>query len=196
MSYSFRERLGQEPEEIYFRYHLRLADDWNPAVDGGKLPGLAATYGKAAWGGRRADPLVGWSLRGQFGRAPSPENPLHGTSTIGTYAYHAEMDDDYGDSWYWTLGVRGVLERNRWYCLEQYVKVNTPGANDGVLRAWVDDALAFERADLRVRDVASIRIERVWMNVYHGGTARADRDLHAYIDNVVIARKPIGCTSG
>ena len=30
------------------------------------------------------------------------------------------------------------LENNRWYCVEQYAKMNTPTQNDGVLRVWVD----------------------------------------------------------
>lgn len=196
MGFDFKDKLGYEPEEVYFRYYLRFADDWIPTVDGGKLPGLAGTYGRAGWGGRRADPLTGWSMRGSFNRAPSAANPLYGRTTIGTYAYHAETEDNFGDLWYWTGDGLGVLERNRWYCLEQYFRVNTPGSRDGVLRAWIDGALAFEKTDVRVRDLDSLKIERVWMDVYHGGTATAARDMHLYIDNVVVARKPICCIGG
>ncbi len=39
MRYKFIDKLGYEPEEVYFRYYLRLASDWNPTTDGGKLPG-------------------------------------------------------------------------------------------------------------------------------------------------------------
>ncbi len=193
MGFDFKTKLGHEPEEAYFRYYLRFGDDWDPTVDGGKLPGLSGTYGKAGWVGRKADPSVGWSMRGQFNRAPSFANPLHGHTTIGTYAYHAAMEDNFGDHWYWMKDGLGVLERNRWYCVEQYFKVNTPGKADGSLRGWIDGALAFEKNDVYVRDLPSVRIERVWMNVYHGGTAVADRDMHLYIDNVVVAKKPIGC---
>lgn len=196
MGFDFKDKLGYEPEEVYFRYYLRFADDWDPTVDGGKLPGLAATYGKAGWGGRRADPSIGWSMRGHFNRALSSSNPLHGRTTIGTYAYHADMDDQFGDAWDWMNDGLGVLERNHWYCLEQYFKVNAVGAKDGVLWAWVDGALALEKTGIYVRDVDSIKIEKVWMNVYHGGTAVAARPLHLYIDNVVVAKKPIGCVSG
>lgn len=42
---------GGEPDELYFRYYLRLADDWDPSIADGKLPGMAGTYGKAGWGG-------------------------------------------------------------------------------------------------------------------------------------------------
>jgi hypothetical protein len=70
--------------------------------------------------------------------------------------------------------------------------MNTPGQNDGVLRAWIDGRLAYERTDWRWRDVDSLKIERIWMNVYHGGTVPAPQDVHLYIDNVVIARQYIG----
>jgi len=195
MGFDFKSKIGYEPEEIYFRYYLRFADDWDPTVDGGKLPGIAGTYGKAGWGGRKADPTVGWSMRGSFNRAPSAANPLHGHITIGTYAYHAAMEDNFGDHWPWIKDGLGVLERNRWYCIEQYFKVNTPGSRDGVIRGWIDGRLALEKDDVYVRDVPSIKIEQVWMDVYHGGTAPAARNMHLYMDNVVIAKKPIGCVT-
>lgn len=193
LRFDFKERLGFEPEDVYFRYYLRFASDWNPVVDGGKLPGLSGTYGQAGWGGRRSNAGAGWSMRGQFNLAPSPGNPLAGRVSIGTYAYHAGMSDRYGDHWYWMRNAAGILDRDRWYCIEQHVKVNTPGAKDGVLEAWVDGVPAFARSDIVVRQSDAIRIERVWMNVYHGGIEAADRDMHLYIDNVVVARSYVGC---
>jgi hypothetical protein len=84
------------------------------------------------------------------------------------------------------------LENNRWYCIEQHVRLNTPGENDGVLRGWVDGRLVFEKTDVCMRDVEDLKIEAVWLNVYLGGTWTSRKDQHLYIDNVVIARKPIG----
>jgi len=46
--------------------------------------------------------------------------------------------------------------------------------------------------DIRMRDVNSLKIESVWLNVYLGGTWTSRSDHHLYIDNVVIARKYIG----
>jgi hypothetical protein len=195
MGFNFKDKLGYEPEEMYFRYYLRFGEDWIPSVDGGKLPGFAATYGRAGWGGRKSNGSEGWSMRGLFHRAMSEDNPLYGRTAVGSYAYHAETDDFWGDEWNWTNNGVGVLERNRWYCIEQYVKVNTPGVKDGIVRAWIDGKLAFDKTDVHVRDVSSIKIEKLWMNVYHGGTARAAQDLHLYLDNVVIARRQIGCTA-
>ena len=52
--------------------------------------------------------------------------------------------------------------------------------------------LVEEKTDWRWRDVDTLRIEEVWMNVYHGGTDPAPQDLVLYIDNVVIATEHVG----
>jgi hypothetical protein len=70
--------------------------------------------------------------------------------------------------------------------------MNKPGKNDGILRGWVDGRLAFEKTDVRMRDVSELKIERIWINIYHGGTWTADTDDHLFIDNVVIAKQYIG----
>ena len=65
-AYKFRDRLGAEPEEIYFRYYLKLDPDWKHATSGGKLPGISGTYGKAGWGGRKVNGSDGWSADFSF----------------------------------------------------------------------------------------------------------------------------------
>jgi hypothetical protein len=197
-TYQFRKKTGAEPQEIYFRYYLRFGDDWNQTLDGGQMPGIGGTYGRAGWGGRKVNGKDGWSSRGAF-RLTLPEgNPLGGKQTLGFYCYHADMTGNYGDIWVWNKDYRGFLDNNRWYCVEQYVKLNTPGkdggkgALDGVLRAWIDGRPAFEKTDIRFRDVESLKVDEVWLNVYHGGTKPSPRDQHLYVDNVVIARSYIG----
>ena len=196
--YKFGKQTRHEPEEIYFRYYLRLGNNWNQTVQGGKMPGISGTYGVAGWGGRKVDGTDGWSARGAFQRSIPNENPLGGLHPIGTYCYHADMKGQYGDVWVWSRGYRGYLENNRWYCIEQFLKLNTPGNSgapgkqDGVLRAWVDGRLAFEKTDIRFRHVDKLKIEQIWMNVYHGGTIPSPHDQHLFIDNVVVAKKYIG----
>jgi hypothetical protein len=192
MRFTFAGQPGGEPEEAYFRYYLRFSDDWNPDVDGGKMPGFAGTYGRAGWGMRKSSGADGWSMRGQFYAIAGRGNPRVGSTALGTYAYHADISEASGEAWVWPLGRLAALERNRWYSVEQYVRLNTPGRKDGVLRAWIDGRLAFEKVDIRMRTVPELKIENVWFNVYHGGTLPAPRDMHLYIDNVVIARKYIG----
>lgn len=200
--YDFMAETGAEPDEIYFRYYLRFGDDWNQTVDGGKLPGISGTYGTAGWGGRRSDGTNGWSARGLFRESvPRGGNPLGGRTPIGSYVYHADMPTRFGDNYLWVEGwgpegYGGVIEPQRWVCLEHYVRMNTPGDNDGVLRAWVDGRRSLDIEDLRFRDVDRLRIERIWMNVYHGGTDVSPYDQHLFIDHVVIARSYIGPMGG
>lgn len=181
--------LGGEVDELFFRYYLRFGDDWHPTVDGGKLPGLAGTYGKAGWGGRRSDGSNGWALRGGFLRAFPPDHPMQGLTQVLTYAYHADMKTDYGDHWIWP---GAILQRNRWYCIEQQLRLNRPGATDGILRVWVNGRLTMERQNIRLRTTDRIRIETVWLDVYHGGVALSPYDQHLYFDNIVVARRYIG----
>lgn len=185
LEYRFAKQLGREPEEIYFRYYLRLAPDWNPER-GGKFPGFGGTYGRAGWGGRKADGTDGWSARGLFGGQNDGKTP------VGFYCYHADMPGKYGENWYWEREGFAGLEQNRWYCIEQYVKMNTPGEKDGVLRAWVDDRLVYEKTDVRMRHVDRLKIETVWINVYYGGSWTATDDYHLFIDDIAISHTRIG----
>ena len=71
-------------------------------------------------------------------------------------------------------------------------KLNAAGDKDGVLLAWIDGRPAFEKTDIRFRTVDKLKIEQIWMNVYHGGTRPSPYDQHLFIDNVVIAKDYIG----
>ena len=110
------------------------------------------------------------------------------------YAYHAVGEDFFGDEWDWNRSTQ-LLERNRWSCLEQCLRMNTPAQRDGLLRVWIDGVMAFDKQDVYLRDIPSIGIEKIWMNVYHGATTKAAEDLRLHIDNVVVAPRPIGCVA-
>ena len=64
------------------------------------------------------------------------------------------------------------------------------------MRVWIDGRLAWEKTDWRWRHIPDLKIEEIWMNVYHGGTAPVGQDVHLYIDNVVIADEYIGPLGG
>jgi hypothetical protein len=108
-------------------------------------------------------------------------------TAIGFYCYHADMRGQYGDNLIFTPR----LEHGRWYRVVMHCKLNTPGRNDGVLRGWIDGVPAFARSDLRFRDVDRLKIEEIWVNVYHGGEAVPKEDIHLDLDNIVISRRPI-----
>lgn len=191
-----------EQDDVYFRYYLRFADDFIPIVDGGKMPGISGDNSVCGNGGSPSDGKCGWTLRGSFIHAMSEDNPLYPAQVVGTYAYHGLMEGSYGDAWRWNTNGLGVIELSRWVCIEQHVRVNTPGVPDGVLEVWIDGHLAYARDDVFLRDVPPYTIEgnlgvrKIWSNHYHGGTSPTTVPLTLYMDNVVVAKSRIGCTEG
>lgn len=185
MEFNFKKNSGIEPEEMYFRYYIRLGDNWNPSR-GGKFPGFGGTYGKAGWGGRPSNGTNGWSARGQFKGRPD------GLTEIGYYCYHADMKGKYGSAWMWETDDFSGLEKNRWYCIEQFVKLNTVGSANGILKGWVDGRLVFEKFNIRFRDTPKLKIENIWVNIYHGGSWTAATEDSLYLDHLIIATDYIG----
>ncbi len=179
--YDFKEQIGFEPEEIYFRYFIRMADDWS-AERGGKLPGIAGTYGTAGWGGRPVHGDDGWSARGLF------QGVKNGKTPIGFYCYHMDMKGLYGSGWVWEESGFEGLEKNRWHAIQQYGKMNDVGKANGILKAWVDGKVVFEKTDIRFRSDEKLKIENVWINVYLGGKWTAQTEHHLYIDDVAISK--------
>lgn len=190
--FRFAERGYDEPEEAYFRYYLRLGDDWNQTVSGGKLPGFAGTYGKAGWGGRKSNGYDGWSSRGHFLKTLSLPGSDDLRTPIGNYVYYADQKGDYGESWIWNESGGALLENNRWYCIEQYLHLNDPDLFNGELIVWLDGRQVFSKKDIQFRASANLKIEEVWFNVYHGGMANAKKSHHLFLDNVVVAKEYIG----
>lgn len=181
-------RSGRVREHLFFRYYLRLDSDWSTAVSG-KLPGFSGVYGASGKGGYQSSPDdPGWSARLMF--SPAGADNL---VPIGYYVYHLGQAREYGDGMYWNEA--GRLRPGDWYCLEGEVEINSPGLDDGALRAWVDETPAFEIDGLQFRrpEEPQITIESFWFDVYYGGKPVAPRDLGLTIDEVVVDTNRIGC---
>ena len=188
VAYRFEDAGHDEPEELYARYYLKFGDTWDPGR-GGKLPGPSGTYGRKGWGGRSVKGDEGWSARMGFRKSKVNERETQ----VYYYPYHADMTGKYGSNFYWDIGNRGSLKNGKWYCVETYVKINTPKENDGVLRGWIDNQPAFEKSDLRFRNNPDLKVEQFWFNIYYGGKWAAPADMHIDFDAVVISDRRIGC---
>ena len=127
--YKFSDAGMDEPESLYGRYYLRFGENWDPGR-GGKLPGPSGTYNRSGWGGRKVNGQDGWSARMGFQASKVRE----GETQVYFYTYHADMEGQYGSNFHWDVEDRGSLRNGQWYCIETYVRLNTPGENDGVLR--------------------------------------------------------------
>lgn len=89
----------------------------------------------------------------------------------------------------------GILVRERWYSLEQFIKMNTPGKADGVIRGWVDGKLAYEKTNMifRVPGHENLHVRTAWLDVYKGGVYGNCNDSEIWLDQMVLATdSPIG----
>ncbi len=89
----------------------------------------------------------------------------------------------------------GVLAPERWYSLEHFIKMNTPGKADGVIRGWVDGKLAYEKTNMIFRLPAhhNLHVRTAWLNVYKGGSLGNCHDSDIWLDQMVLAKDaPIG----
>jgi len=152
-------------------------------------------------GGARVHGDDGWSLRGLFRRPIPSSQPAGGQIWVGTYAYHGDMHSGYGDIWVWNHYGQGPLASGKWHTVKQRLRINSPGVRDGVLEVWVDGLLAFRKTDVYLRGpgpyklaeppyniTTALGIRRVWLNLYHGGTAKIPADMHIRLANFIVAR--------
>lgn len=137
-----------------------------------------------------------WSARGYFGSRHNGADPQNQWD-FRNYVYSLNNLPDTNTMRYWIghyqpNGSRN-LNRGEWVCIEQRIKMNTPGVRDGILEGWINDVPAEFENDLFFRTIKANNIAEVWFGVYTGGKAVNDGAWNLYFDNVVVARNRIGC---
>lgn len=212
-AYVFPKNIGKELEEVYFQYRLRFGEGWRGgSMQSGKLPGIASDTTVAGNGGAQSNGRNGWSFRGLFVGEPfdtkSPYNSNNGIVPVGWYTYNPDQitqNEYYGIHLPWTgRGSLGLLEVGKDYWIDQYIKVNTPGKRDGIVRAWINGQLVYERTDHIMRDVGpyavpgNLAINKVWMTFLHGGDVNPlpTKILRTYWSDWTIASEYIGPPTG
>ena len=181
-------RLGLEPrEECTARYVVRF-DPHFDFVKGGKLPGLVG--GAANTGGHIPNGRDGWSARLMWRTG----------GHVVQYVYHPDQKTQWGDDLPWMVdGKPCVFEPGVWHTVETYVKMNTPGKHDGIIRSWFDGKPALEVTTLRFRDVPELKIDAFYFSTFFGGgdpSWAPLRDQFIQFDDFAIASGPVGPPSG
>lgn len=184
-------RLEPTPDKMWFRYYLRL-DHWL-ANSSGKLPGPAGLYGSSARGCIPSSPTnPGWSARTLF-EATEREGAAAGRVQLGTYLYHLDQLGICGDQIHWDPGL---VEQNRWYCVEGHIDMNTPGFPDGRVDAWMDgrQVLAWPGVAFRRGDEQDIGARHFWFDVYFGGQVVNPTTLWSSFDQLIVSHEGrVGC---
>jgi hypothetical protein len=127
---------------------------------------------------------------------------------LNVYIYHPEQRSEWGDHFFpsgtvlpnssepFDFGTDFVSrpdiipELDRWYCYEYMVQANTPGERDGRITVWLDGELVADFPNLRLRDVASLTIDRFGLSFHIGSNPNGE--TKKWYDNVVAATSYIG----
>jgi chitodextrinase len=179
-------------EELYFRYYIYIDPNFDFS-QGGKIPGMAshALYGA----GSHPNGDDGWTARYMWNSYG--ELYLYGYFP-GEGGWGTNIYCDY-------TGKRARLERGKWHCIEQYIKLNSvtgsTGNADGKCYTWLDGTLSMKEDDIVYRTVVNDAGKEfgIYASVFFGG-ADADwtpeYDTYIRLDNMVLAKNYIGPRTG
>lgn len=140
-----------DPDSVYSRYHFYFPSDgmlYDPTKTshGAKLPGVAGLYDSGvAKGGTQADGRT-WSARMYM--RPTVESTSNTQFDLYYYVYHPDLTGDYGKLY----KCDGAYDFGKWHQITTYIKMNTPGQNDAILRGWVNGTQVYNNETFRFRD--------------------------------------------
>jgi hypothetical protein len=203
--------LMQEREVLFLRYYSRFQPPYDVVGSSHNGSSISAHY----FMGNRATPGVPADGRNKFlvnlenwrGEAATPS-----PGPLNVYVYHPEQRSQWGDHFFptgivlpdsskpHTFGPEFVKrpdvtpQLGRWYCYEYMVRANTPGRRDGRIAVWLDGKLTADFPNLRLRDVASVTINRFGLSFHIGSNPKGE--TKKWYDNVVAATSYIGPTVG
>jgi hypothetical protein len=78
-----------------------------------------------------------------------------------------------------------------WRCYELGLYLNTPGANDGEARFWIDGVLQSRTTHMRFRDIPERLPTSMHLNLYRT-TEDFPQTMTRWVDNIVLAKRYIG----
>lgn len=203
--------LTQGEDLIFLRYYSKFDSSFDVRGSSHNGGGISASYfeeGRATPGVRADGRNKIWVSLEAWRDDLAEANP--GKQNL--YVYHPEQRSQWGDHFFpsgtvlpftYKPGDFGqnfvarpdiAVKLGRWYCYELMVRANTPGKRDGRIAWWLDGRLAADHPGLRLRDVASLKFDRVDLSLHIGSNPR--RETKKWYDNIVVARAYIGPMAG
>lgn len=199
-------------EEAYFRYYVWFPDDYEFDTQG-KMPGLQGVVpGGSPWlPANSISCPPGHRYAGQDCRDPRAFSARTMWKNGGMITYlgaetidgrHADtVRVPSGDNYSFAFayedadGERLELEPG-WNYVEQRVKLNTPGREDGIFEGWINgvQGVRLTKVQWRTQEFREVQISQ-WNLVHFWGGPPEDypqRATSVYYDDFVLSRAPIG----
>jgi hypothetical protein len=178
-------RKGEKFEEIYWRLYVKHQYGWT----GGGPDKLARATSITSDKWTQAMIAHVWSMGEALTLDPA-------SGVVGGKVVTTKYNDF--DNLHWlgqkpasAMPLSSTAEAGWWVCVEARVKLNTPGAKDGLFQLWIDGRLESERKNLDWRGtyidhaINALFLEAYWNK---GSPVTQSR----WYDNFVISTKPIG----
>lgn len=145
----------------------------------------------------------GHSVRLITGTEPTAldDDPYSGWFGLSVYAYNLDqVGVNPGVEWCPGIAIR----KEAWYTVSIRVKQNSMSGSqdglgnyatanaDGIYQVWLNGLQVYSKSTFRWRRHAEFGVQGLWLDVYHGGTTSAPRDMNYRLDRVSIATSYIG----
>jgi hypothetical protein len=176
--------------DIYWRFYMRTGESWS----GQAMKITRATiFASSNW----AQAAIGHLWEDENSKLGTGLDPASGVS--GATLVTTKWNDFDHLKWLGKANgstqVYSVGNRERWYCVEVHMKLNTPGASDGVFEYWIDDKQEARKASLNWRgSYTSYGINALTLEGWINGGASQTQDR--YFDNLVVSTSKIDCYEG
>jgi hypothetical protein len=81
------------------------------------------------------------------------------------------VDHSYIDSWRFfglsqNVGDPAYVRFDQWDKIKLYVRLNTPGASDGIVKMWINDELKLDYTDVNIREDSSFGVNKLILSSY------------------------------
>jgi Polysaccharide lyase 14 len=200
--------ISPEQDIIFLRYYGKIMAPFDVIGSSHNGSGISAHYfgpNNQATPGVPADGTNKYLVNLEMWRGDaSTASP----GDLNTYVYWPEQRSNYGDHFFPNGDVEpntsikddfgpNFLSRpnlipslDAWHCYELMVRANTPGQRDGRIAGWFDGKLVMDFMNLRLRDVASLTMNRIQVSLHIG--TNPNGVAKKWVDNVVAATSYIG----
>ena len=178
----------QKFNELYWRVYMKTSSNWTGQafkVSRGTIF-TASDWRQAAIGHLWEDSDTG------AGMGLDPVSGVQG-STVVTTKYNDFNNMTWLGKKNGAFQMYGTANREKWTCIEVRMKLNTPGASDGVLAFSVNGAAQATASNLNFRgSYTTYGINAILLESFIGGNG-APQNQSRWFDNFVVSKQPIGC---
>lgn len=176
-------------DDIYWRFYMKTGANWvgQPMKVTRATIFSSSNWAQAAIGHLWQDETAGLGL----GLGLDPVSGVSGSTVVTTgwndFPHMTWLGKADGPQQIYTSA-----NREKWFCVEVHMKLNTPGTSDGVFEFWINNTLQARKTNLNWRgSYATYGINALTLEGWVNGGA--PQSQNRYFDNLVVSTGKIDC---